>query len=352
MSRTRSARGERRLALFLSGGIGDAVQVLPLVRQLVAAGRTVDILHLGRWGGHHFYEMLDLPGTRVLDQGRRINRLFRDFQGYDEIYVDRASASWRNILLGAWKGRQAHILRSLGSIHRLGPCRFHGLRPNVHFLHQNLTLWPASQPLDLDRDFYSVLSVLPSLGRFDLPSRYVVVQPGSANMLVKYKNWPISYWRDLLVEVKGHYPGLPFVILGDSNETSLGRSLEDPNLGSINLVGKTTLKEAIALIAGADAYLGQDSGLMHVAAALGRPTFTIWGASDPGTIGYEVLNPDHHVDIRLPVRCAPCYSLSNPNKSRVTDAKRCPDYRCLTDLEPKIVLGHFEDFARRPSLSS
>jgi heptosyltransferase-2 len=84
----------------------------------------------------------------------------------------------------------------------------------------------------------------------------------------------------------------------------------------LNLAGNTTLREFIALAAACRLFLTNDSGAMHVAAALGIPTVTIFGATNPAATGPAGSNA---VIVREPVECSPCL------------LRECPiDHRCMT----------------------
>jgi heptosyltransferase-2 len=93
-----------------------------------------------------------------------------------------------------------------------------------------------------------------------------------------------------------------------------------------NLAGRTGLDQAVALLSLADAVVSNDSGLMHVAAALGLPQVAVFGPSDPKRTGPH--NAKAHV-LRLGLDCSPC------NK------RVCPlgHHRCLEDLAPEQVLA-------------
>jgi heptosyltransferase-2 len=93
-----------------------------------------------------------------------------------------------------------------------------------------------------------------------------------------------------------------------------------------NLTGRTSLDQAVALLGLADAVLSNDSGLMHVAAALDRPQVALFGPSDPLRTGPR--NPAAQV-LRLGLDCSPC------NK------RVCPlgHHRCLEDLFPESALA-------------
>jgi len=77
----------------------------------------------------------------------------------------------------------------------------------------------------------------------------------------------------------------------------------------VDLTGATTLARAVALIARCDLFITNDSGLMHVAAALGVPLIAIFGSTDPVKTG--PLGNDCRV-LRSPVSCSPCLKAECP----------------------------------------
>jgi heptosyltransferase-2 len=97
-----------------------------------------------------------------------------------------------------------------------------------------------------------------------------------------------------------------------------------------NLAGRTRLDQAVALLGLADVVVSNDSGLMHVAAALGRPQIALFGPSDALRTGPR--SPAAQV-LRLGLDCSPC------NK------RVCPlgHHRCLEDLPPSQVLALLPD---------
>jgi heptosyltransferase-2 len=78
----------------------------------------------------------------------------------------------------------------------------------------------------------------------------------------------------------------------------------------IDLVGKTTVAEALALVSMCALFLSNDSGLMHVAAALNIPQVALFGSTDPQKTAplnnrAVVIHPEH-------VSCTPCFKRSCP----------------------------------------
>ncbi len=94
----------------------------------------------------------------------------------------------------------------------------------------------------------------------------------------------------------------------------------------IDLTGKTSLTEAVDLLSLADIVVSNDSGLMHVAAALDKKLIALYGSSDPGFT--PPLNSHAHI-LRLDLECSPCFQRDCPLGHK----------RCLVDLSPWQVLA-------------
>ena len=141
--------------------------------------------------------------------------------------------------------------------------------------------------------------------RFGLEGAYTVFCPGAE--YGPAKRWP--YFGELAARITG-----PVVLLGSKNDAPAAAGIP-----ARNLVGQTTLDEAIRLIAGAAAVVSNDSGLMHVAAALGRPLVALFGSSSPEHT--PPLSPRARV-LWLRIECSPCF------------ARECPlgHFRCMKEL--------------------
>jgi heptosyltransferase-2 len=141
--------------------------------------------------------------------------------------------------------------------------------------------------------------------RFGLPARYAALCPGAE--YGPAKRWP--YFKELAEQLS-----LPVVLLGSAKEREQGAAVQGRNLA-----GETTLDEAIDLLAGAQYVVTNDSGLMHVAAALDRPQVALFGSSSPQHT--PPLSGKARV-LWLGIECSPCY------------ARECPlgHFRCMRDL--------------------
>jgi len=118
-------------------------------------------------------------------------------------------------------------------------------------------------------------------------------------------------------------------LFGSKNDHAVGEQIRGrliPGLReeSVNLSGETSLAEAIDLMSCADAVVSNDSGLMHVAAALNRPLVAVYGSTSPG---FTPPLADQVEVVRLGLDCSPCFDRTC----------RFGHYNCLRLLEPQRV---------------
>jgi len=134
------------------------------------------------------------------------------------------------------------------------------------------------------------------------------------------KRWPARHFATLAAAKRAQ--GWQVWVFGSPGDRDAAAEIPADQ----NLAGRTSLDQAVALLSLADTVVSNDSGLMHVAAALGRPQVALFGPSDPVRTGPH--NAKAQV-LRLGIECSPC------NK------RICPlgHHRCLEDLIPAQVLA-------------
>jgi len=117
------------------------------------------------------------------------------------------------------------------------------------------------------------------------------------------KQWPLDRYARLADRIQA-LTGSRVVIFGGPGDINLGRYISNKmQHRPVDLSGKTRLGEAMALIEKCDLFITNDSGLMHVAAALDVPLIAVFGSTNPVTTG--PLSRNSRI-VRAPLECSPC----------------------------------------------
>jgi ADP-heptose:LPS heptosyltransferase len=139
-------------------------------------------------------------------------------------------------------------------------------------------------------------------------------------------------------DANGNGSGLFPILLGGPDEMGIASEVmrELGGLEALNLAGKTSLRDLVAIFPECDAAFGPDSGPMHIAAAVGCPIVSLWGATSPtrsAPWGFD------HLAIAGDIPCHPCY------------LRECPVGReCMHRIAPESViaaLGRSRTLARQ-----
>lgn len=168
--------------------------------------------------------------------------------------------------------------------------------------------------------------------RLDADKPAVALMPGAE--YGPAKQWPTEYFRQLAEQLTAN--GFAVWILGSQKEIELGRQIaSDVKRDIINLCGRTRLVDAVDLLASAAAAVSNDSGLMHVAAAVNVPLVAVYGSSSP--VFTPPLKPDAIIHY-LSIECSPCFDRTC----------RFGHYRCLKEITvPQILESVLTVAARR-----
>ncbi|MBK0391462.1 lipopolysaccharide heptosyltransferase II [Ramlibacter algicola] len=314
--------------------IGDAVMTEPLLRRLRHRGEDLTVGAVP-WVAPVYRAMpevgrvIEFPFQHGGLQFGARRRLARDLEGhFDAAYV------LPNSLKSALLPFLASIPKRIGY---LGEARVglltHRLKnpankpPMVAFYS---ALSGDRDGLEQDRPRLHVprVEVEAALQAHGLQERgYVVFAPGAE--FGPSKRWPDKHYAALAASLD-----VPIVLLGSGKDREVADRIVQgaPSARCLNLAGQTKLEQAFALIAGAQAMASNDSGLMHVAAALAVPQVALFGSSSP--LHTPPLNDRAQVvwlkddpTYQPPLDCAPCFQ------------RECPlgHHRCLEDVAPQRV---------------
>jgi heptosyltransferase-2 len=312
-----------RLLVVAPNWIGDALMCQPLLARLrdKRPQARIDVL-AASWVAPVLRRMPEVAGVieTPFEHGRlrlrerwRLGRTLRAL-GYDQAIV--LPNTWKSALVpfladiplrSGYVGESRYALLNL--LYRKRP----GREPMaLHYA--RLAERPGAEialPLPEPRLAVDAQSAQRTRERFGLAGRYAVLCPGAE--YGPAKRWP--HFAALAARME-----LPVVLLGTAKEHE-----QCAAIAGRNLAGETTLDEAIELLAGAALVVSNDSGLMHVAAALERPLLALFGSSSPRHT--PPLSPKARV-LWLGLECSPCY------------ARECPlgHFRCMKELSVELVV--------------
>jgi ADP-heptose:LPS heptosyltransferase len=259
------------------GALGDVIQALGPFQ---AIRRHHPDAHLVALTGTPFVELLEASGW------------------FQEVWVDDRPAVWQ---LPAW----------IEMIGRLRAARFGGVydlqtstRTSLYFYLMGMPRWSGvalgcSHPHDnparirmhtVDRQaeqlrMAGIAEVPPpdlawldaDIGRFGLPERFALLVPGGSRHRPA-KRW--VYYPALAQALLGR--GITPVVIGTSEEADLGRSITADAGAAVDLTGRTSILELAGIARRAAFAIGNDTGPMHVTAAVGCPSLVLFSSvSDP-----------------------------------------------------------------------
>lgn len=265
----------------------------------------------------HSMEAPSKHGRLDLGERRRFGRLLRG--RYDEAYV--LPGSWKSALIPYF----ARIPRRVGHLREMRYRLLTDIVPLPESLKRrtaeayfSLARGGTFRPprLSIDEDNQADLLALHGLRS----KQFVALMPGAE--FGPAKRWPedkyAAFARSMLNK------GMGVALLGSMNDAPVTAAIAAQAPGAVDLAGKTRLEDAIDLIAAAKLAVSNDSGLMHVAAAVGTPIVAVYGSTSP-----ENTPPlsDRRELVWLHLSCSPCHR------------KECPlgHFNCMKTLDVSLV---------------
>lgn len=161
---------------------------------------------------------------------------------------------------------------------------------------------------------------------------YIVFHLG-ANF--KYRLWPPGYTIHFLRKITDEFKQLKIVLTGSKKDITnefVSQVINEPSIKTnkkiVNLIGKTTIPELIAVIKKAKLFIGPDTGILHLAVGLGVPTIGLYGPDTPHKVGPYKSNANKYVFYKK-LSCSPCKQIK---------CKR-PDNYCIMQISPEEVFS-------------
>lgn len=193
----------------------------------------------------------------------------------------------------------------------------------------------AALPLDIARpklvaNKSNALKALQKLGRTAPKSKVLGLCPGAE--YGEAKRWPAEYYAEVAIEALKH--DWEVWLFGSDKDIPVTTKINQlTGMQCLDLGGKTKLGEAIDLMSLASTVISNDSGLMHIAAALDKSLVAIYGSSDPHHT--PPMNPEAAI-LYLGLECSPCFKRECPLTGPAAHLA------CLKNISPDMAISQLK----------
>ncbi len=310
----------RRILFIRPGGIGDAVFLLPAIQALKE-----------RFPESSICVLAEKRNAAIFSFCQAVDRTFR----YDSLreLVEVLNGDYDVVLdTEQWHRLSAVIARLSGASLLIGFAANQRKRlfthpvSYFHDAHEEDSFFSLLEPFGIHgapgviAPFLTVAektiaTATAKLGVFsDQP--FVALFPGAS---IPERRWGAEKFHDLALRL--HERGLPVVVVGGKGDEESGEEIAAGGLGC-NLAGRTSLAETAAVLTRSLLLVTGDSGVLHIAVALGVPTVSLFG---PGIAQKWAPRGENHIVLNRRLSCSPC--------TRFGYTPRCSfGARCLAEL--------------------
>jgi ADP-heptose:LPS heptosyltransferase len=348
----------RRLLVIRTDELGDLVMFTPLLRELRRLYPHAHITVVVNPALRHLLEACPYVNQVVPSFYALVPRWRRPFllpwRAFWTAYRCRGNTAFDLALLPRWEPDNVYatfLAFFSGATWRLGYSESVSLRrqrlncgfdrlltthlhagPLLHSVQHNLAFIPllggqvGEDRLELWTNPQDDEHALRLLREYQVEADALLVGLGPSKGHSVLKQWPPARFAELGRQLAERH-GARILLVGSPDEQALGKEIADQlPAGTINAVGRTSLRQLVALLRHCQVFVSNDTGLMHVAAATGTPTLGLYGPTCPHR--FRPWGPAHQV-LWLGLDCCPCHGPQHYNQ-----CQRCiyDQPRCMLDI--------------------
>lgn len=320
----------KRILVATEHPLGDSVMMGPMIKALQAEfpEAKVDILTRPGWGAFvEYLNCVDLAYEFKLRDGRFLKSFFKENKNKWDMAVVPFAANLINLLyalnipqIRAFADPKKRHLHRIDEIIPFPDKNLHLSRIMMNLSHAKVDTMAPHFKMDWIKEVDG------------LPDQYIIIHPGSA---VLTHRWPVERYAEVANELGNQ--GYHIVLSGTPPEVELTEKLKALiNVPVTNLGGKTTPIELLSVYKNAQLILGPDTGVMHLARALARPSVTIMGPTDNIVYGFD---PKLHVNGITKTVFIPdldCRDCNTAFQHAIKGLQNCRRKACLFDDIPCI----------------
>ncbi|WP_195837889.1 glycosyltransferase family 9 protein [Tissierella pigra] len=335
-----------KILIEIHHGLGDVVQIIPLINNLrknfteakisviVASSIHAEILDCtGLVDTYYFLNLRNMKFNEIIKFIRQIRRENYDIGILSPISNRRLGAILLYIL--GCKNRVGEVSKAdkrlliKNNITMDGDNSLHKVDRNLNLLKPlDITIYDSKPFMNINKG--NEENAKNKLDIFDKKDKLIGIcigtnpveqKKGFNRIPYEAKKWEIENYMELIERLTNDFN---IILLGGKKEEQEIKEYEEKlkdNKNVINYINKTTIMESAALINECDLVIGGDTGMLHIADALGKYTLTIFGPTDPKIVGPYSEKSNN---ITLNIDCQYCYG---------TDKLfECNNRKCLNDI--------------------
>lgn len=317
-----------KILIEIHHGLGDVVQIIPLINNLrenyknakisviVVSKAHKEILDCtGLVDDYYYLNLRKMNIKEIIRFIRQIRKEKYDIGFLSPISNKRIGALLLYILGCKYRvGEESKIKKTLInnniSIEE---------NRNIHRIDRNLNLLTAANIKIYDRNPFmninhkDTINAKKKIGHLNTNKKLIGICIGTNPVEQKRgfkrigydaKKWPLDNYIELIKKISQDYN---IVLVGGKKEEEeikgFSRLLESKD-SIVNFINKTTIMESAALLNECDIVIGGDTGMLHIADALGKKTLTIFGPTNPNLVGPYSENSNN---VSLNIQCQYCY---------------------------------------------
>ncbi|TKJ41602.1 hypothetical protein CEE37_03285 [candidate division LCP-89 bacterium B3_LCP] len=319
--------GVHRILIIKFWGIGNLVQASPTLRGIRDKYPDADIVFLtleqnkGVYEGSGLYDdVIYLRLTTIWDFTRELFKMFFMLRTYNfDLIINLEPLVYFGELISFYVGVGPRVGFAVPNRKTLftKPIEFREDEHIARSFYRTLSVFglpenPAEEALQPEpiplssADEKNAAEILQSEGISD--EGYLIGMNVNASDVAVERRWPLENFA-ALVDLAMTKLNAQVVLYGSPDERKyVERAVAMMRRNPVNLAGKTSLRQAIAIMNRLDMFLTNDSGPLHLAYAMNVPTISLWGPESPeryGPLG------DKHVKVFKDVDCSPCINFKN-----------------------------------------
>ncbi len=311
-----------RILIIRPGGIGDAVLLIPAILQIKNAFPKAEIHLLAEKRNHEILSLCqDIDRIFCYDRFKELTQVL--LNRYDAV-IDTEQWYRLSAVIAYWTRAPLRIGFATNERKKL----FNKQVPYNQEMNEISSFLSLAEALtgtpakEVKTPFLHIPEALekkvgPLIESFS-GEKLVALFPGGSR---EEKKWPLEKFRELALQL--NRSGHPLVIVGGEKDVLAGQQITEGLSSTLNLAGKLSLPETAALLRDAHLLITNDSGIMHVAYAVGTATLSLFG---PGNEKKWAPKGTRHAVISKELDCRPC--------SRYGSIPSCEtDVECLKTIE-------------------